>query len=103
MSGMPGVTMPGGNMPSPAMSAEMMKAMEEQTRKNLGLFQDAMKAFNPFLASMSTGMGATPPKTATEKPAAESQAAPAAKSDDFQTLKDQLAAMQQRLETLSQK
>jgi polyhydroxyalkanoate synthesis repressor PhaR len=86
--------MPG--VPGAALPADMMKTMEEQTRKNMAMFQDAMKAFNPFLASMSTGMGAAAP----EKPAAKPDSA---KLDDFETLKQQMAAMAERLDSLSRK
>jgi polyhydroxyalkanoate synthesis repressor PhaR len=94
--------MPG--IPGAALPADMMKSMEEQTRKNMAMFQDAMKAFNPFLASMSTGMG-TPNMgagmgTAHEKPAAKPETA---KADDLETLKQQMAAMTERLESLSRK
>jgi polyhydroxyalkanoate synthesis repressor PhaR len=89
MPGMPGV-------PGAALPAEMMKSMEEQTRKNMTMFQDAMKAFNPFLASMSTGMGTAAPETPAAKPET-------AKADDLETLKKQMAAMTERLESLSRK
>jgi polyhydroxyalkanoate synthesis repressor PhaR len=90
--------MPG--IPGAALPADMMKTMEEQTRKNMSMFQDAMKAFNPFLASMSTGMGAGMGAAAPEKPAAKPEAT---KADDFETLKQQMAAMAERLDSLSRK
>jgi polyhydroxyalkanoate synthesis repressor PhaR len=102
MPGIPGV-------PGAALPAEMIKSMEEQTRKNMAMFQDAMKAFNPFLASMSTGMGTTGMGAglgagmgagAPEKPAAKPEAA---KADDLEVLKKQMAAMTERLESLSRK
>jgi polyhydroxyalkanoate synthesis repressor PhaR len=72
------------------------KGLEEHAKRNMAMFQDAMKLFNPFAASM--GMPGAPSPKATE---AEPQAAPQSNKDDFQTLKDQLAAMQQKLDTLS--
>jgi polyhydroxyalkanoate synthesis repressor PhaR len=73
---------------------DSFKGMEDQAKRNMALFNDAMKMFNPF-ASM---MGAAPAPAPAAKPA---QAAPAASKDDLQSLKDQLAAMQQKLETIS--
>ncbi len=72
---------------------DAMKGLEEQTRKNMVMFQEAMKVFNPFAAAM--GM-----PTAPAAPAAKPAPAPESK-DDFQTLKEQMAAMQQKLDTLS--
>jgi polyhydroxyalkanoate synthesis repressor PhaR len=66
---------------------DSFKGMEDQAKRN-------MKMFNPF-ASM---MGGAPAPAPAAKPA---QAAPAASKDDLQSLKDQLAAMQQKLETIS--
>lgn len=64
-----------------------MKAIEEQTRRNIELFQNAMRMFTPF-----------PPQ---EKTAAEGDdsAAPA-KGDDLQELKEQIAAMQRKLDQM---
>ena len=73
---------------------ENFKGMEEQAKRNMAMFNDAMKMFNPFAGMMPGGMGS---------PAAKSQSqpsAPAASKDDLQTLKDQLAAMQDKLNTM---
>jgi polyhydroxyalkanoate synthesis repressor PhaR len=74
-----------------------VKGLEEQSKRNMAMFQDAMKMFNPFAAAMGGGMpvgtkagGEAPPKAASESP-----------KDDFQVLKEQMAAMQQKLDTLS--
>ena len=72
-------------------SADPFKSMEEQTTRNMTMFAEALRVFNPFAAA---AMGAAPPATAA-KPAE-----PAAK-DDLQTMKDQLSAMQRQLETLA--
>jgi polyhydroxyalkanoate synthesis repressor PhaR len=78
---------------------DAMKLVEETAKRNMQLFQDSMKMFapfggaagfaNPFAAAAGAG-DAVPPETAK----------PAPKRDDLQELKDQLAAMQQKLETL---
>ena len=71
------------------------KGLEEQTKRNMVMFQDAMKMFNPFAAAM--GM----PKAASPGGEAAPRATPESPKDDFQALKDQMAAMQQKLDTLS--
>jgi polyhydroxyalkanoate synthesis repressor PhaR len=73
-----------------------MKAMQEATTRNMAMFNDAMRVFNPFAAMGVPGGTASPPP----KPAAASAAAG---KDDLQVLKDQLAAMQQKLDTMSRK
>jgi polyhydroxyalkanoate synthesis repressor PhaR len=72
-----------------------MKAMQEATTRNMAMFNDAMRVFNPF-AAMAVPPGGT--ASAPPKPAAS-----AAGKDDLQVLKDQLAAMQQKLDTLAPK
>ena len=72
---------------------DAFKGMEDHAKRNMAMFNDAMKMFNPFAAMMG---GAAPDAP---KPAAAPQAA--ASKDDLQVLKDQLAAMQQKLETIT--
>ena len=75
------------------------KLLEEAAKRNMTMFQDSMKMFTPFgaanfanpFAAAAGASDAVPPKTAA--------AAPAAK-DDLQILKDQLAAMQQKIESM---
>jgi len=59
-----------------------MKLMEEQARRNIEMFQNAMRMFTPFAGAPEA-----------EKPAPE-------RRDDLQELKDQIAAMQRRLEQM---
>ncbi|MDX8513810.1 polyhydroxyalkanoate synthesis repressor PhaR [Mesorhizobium captivum] len=66
-----------------------MKALEEQTRRNVEMFQNAMRMFTPFPPGGSNS--ATP----AEPPKKEE------KSDDLQELKAQIAAMQRKLDTMS--
>ena len=71
---------------------DAFKGMEDHAKRNMAMFNDAMKMFNPFAAMM----GGAPESS---KPAATPQAS--ASKDDLQVLKDQLAAMQQKLETIT--
>lgn len=66
-----------------------MKALEEQTRRNVEMFQNAMRMFTPF---PSAGGNSTAPA---EPPKKEE------KGDDLQELKAQIAAMQRKLDTMS--
>ncbi|RWH54892.1 MAG: polyhydroxyalkanoate synthesis repressor PhaR [Mesorhizobium sp.] len=63
-----------------------MKALEEQTRRNVEMFQNAMRMFTPF---PSGGPNPAEPPKKDEK------------SDDLQELKAQIAAMQRKLDTMS--
>jgi polyhydroxyalkanoate synthesis repressor PhaR len=68
-----------------------MKAIEEQTRRNIELFQNAMRMFTPFPAG---GTGDAPPQPEPLKREPE-------KPDELQDLKEQIAAMQRKLDRLS--
>ncbi|MEX4008347.1 polyhydroxyalkanoate synthesis repressor PhaR [Neoaquamicrobium sediminum] len=63
-----------------------MKAIEEQTRRNVELFQNAMRMFTPF-----------PPQTTQDT---TEEDATGDKPDDLQDLKDQIAAMQRKLDQM---
>ena len=76
---------------------DAIKAMQDHAQRNMAMFGDAMKVFNPFAAAAMGG--AVPGAPAAGKP----PGAPAGSKDDLQALKDQLAAMQQKLDTLSTK
>ncbi|MBZ9759989.1 polyhydroxyalkanoate synthesis repressor PhaR [Mesorhizobium sp. CA14] len=66
-----------------------IKALEEQTRRNVEMFQNAMRMFTPFPpAGGNSAAPAEPPKKEE-------------KSDDLQELKAQIAAMQRKLDTMS--
>lgn len=79
-----------GNMgKSPAEMMKMttpIKAFEDQTKRNIEMFQNAMRMFTPFPAAES------------QTPAPEAPEAGADKDDDLQELKEQIAAMQRRLD-----
>ncbi len=78
-----------GKSPIGMMGLEPMKAMEETVRRNTELFQNAMTMFIPF-----GGAAAAP-----TEPAPES-AKPAAARDDLSDMKEQIAAMQRKLESM---
>ncbi len=72
-----------------------MKAIEEQTRRNIEMFQNAMRMFTPFPQAGGAAEAAQgeekgePGKDETEK------------AGDLQELKEQIAAMQRKLDTMS--
>lgn len=70
--------------------ATPMKALEEQTRRNMEMFQNAMRMFTPF-PTASTGAAAP-----AEAPKKDEKG-----GDDLQELKAQIAAMQRKLDTMS--
>ncbi|MEO8137347.1 MAG: polyhydroxyalkanoate synthesis repressor PhaR, partial [Betaproteobacteria bacterium] len=74
--------------------ATPIKALEEQTRRNMEMFQNAMRLFTPFPPAGGNGAAAAPPTEPAKKEAPE-------KSDDLQELKEQIAAMQRKLDTMS--
>ena len=64
-----------------------MKAIEEQTRRNMEIFQNAMRMFTAF------------PAAGTTAPEAE-EAPKAKKTDELADLKEQIAAMQRKLDSI---
>jgi len=72
--------------------ATPIKALEEQTRRNMEMFQNAIRMFTPF----PNGTTGTPPAAAPEpapKPAP-------GKAEDLQELKEQIAAMQRKIDSM---
>lgn len=71
--------------------ATSQQLVEEQTRKNMAAFTEAMQMFNPFMAGLAP------------KPA-DQEATPASgekeDSDDLKTMRDQIAQMQRKLDEL---
>jgi polyhydroxyalkanoate synthesis repressor PhaR len=74
--------------------AAPMKAMEEQARRNAEMFQNAMRMFSPFpMPGAESG--------ADEKEGPGEQPAPSEdKPDDLRELKDQIAAMQRKIDQM---
>ncbi|MBL4891195.1 MAG: polyhydroxyalkanoate synthesis repressor PhaR [Rhizobiaceae bacterium] len=78
------------NMQIPGMGAGMdLSVIEEQVQQNAEMFQKAMGMFNPFAGGTQDGKPDAPAPS--EKPSA----------DELQTLKQQLAAMQEKMDKLS--
>jgi len=71
-------------------TGEPFKNMEEHAKRNMAMFSDAMKLFNPFAAMAQPG-AAPGDKTASSTPASQ---------DDLQTMKDQLTAMQEKINNM---
>ena len=84
-----------GNTPIDMMNmsnvAGPMKALEEQTRRNMEMFQNAMRMFTPFPQAGTTGPEpdeAPPPRK------------PTAANEDLADLKEQIASMQRKLDQM---
>ena len=75
-----------------AWGADPFKAMQDQASRNMAMFSDAMRVFNPFAAAMGTAQPA--------KPAAQN-GTPGAAKDDLQSLKDQLAGDRRALDAVA--
>jgi polyhydroxyalkanoate synthesis repressor PhaR len=85
----------------PTPGSNPLQLMETQVRRNTEMFREAMGMFNPFLAS-AMGM----PDKAAQRAAPERGHEPAPASptaDDFSAMREQLAAMQRRLEEMDKK
>ncbi len=67
--------------------------LEEMSKKNMALFENAVKVFSPFQTDTNSGPGATTPSGG--KPAAESSA------DSLDTLKKQVDLLQKQLDIIS--
>ncbi len=80
-----------GGQPMDAMN-EPLKAIEDQTRRNMEMFQQAMSMFTPFAAAGQTGE-----ESGDEKPGVEEDQSG---TDDLRELKEQIAAMQQKIDSM---
>jgi polyhydroxyalkanoate synthesis repressor PhaR len=75
------------------------RALEEQAKRNVTLFQQAMKMFNPFAVleaerDKSAERGASEPESPPPAPAT---------NDDLEALRSQIAAVQRQLDRLAKK
>ncbi len=85
-----------------------LDAMQEQTRKNMAMFEKAMAMWTPFGGAQAPG---AKPQEEAGQPGAAKGAQPAqakaaseeASKSDLDDLKAQLASMQEKIEKLSQK
>ncbi len=86
-----------GKTPVEMMAMKMpLKAIEEQTRRNMEMFQNAMRMFTPF------NLGKTSEEEAGE-PAEETQPAAQSADGDLQEMRDQIAAMQRKIDSIGSK
>jgi polyhydroxyalkanoate synthesis repressor PhaR len=99
---------------STAAGGDAFKLIEETTKRNMQLFQDSLKMFTPFGGGLggglASGLGSAMPPGFTN-PFAPPAASPAGKPaqaersntsrDDLQVLREQMAAMQEKLEALN--
>ena len=77
--------------------ADPFKAMQEQTERNMAMFHDAMRMFNPFAAAMANQQQAKPQEQAKPRDTAAAQG----NRDDLQALKDQISAMQRKIDAIA--
>jgi polyhydroxyalkanoate synthesis repressor PhaR len=68
--------------------AAPIKVIEEQTRRNIELFQNAMRLFTPFPPGGQQAAPAEPSRKESEKP------------DELSELKQQIAAMQRKIDSM---
>ena len=71
---------------------EPFKVIDDQVKKNMAMFENAMKLFNPFAAPKDH-----PPE------AAPASREPASAASELKAMQEQLREMQRRIEKLSQK
>ena len=86
MNAMGGKEVPGG---------QMFSAMEEQARKNMAMFNQAISMFAPFTAPAQAGEA--------EAPAPASAPRDAGAAPDFDEMRRQIFEMQRQIESLSRK
>ena len=84
-----------GKTPMDMMGMSMpMKALEEQTRRNMEMFQNAMRMFSPFPqgtpSDRNGGGGRSEPKSRDER-------------EELEELRDQIAAMQRKIDNIGRR
>jgi polyhydroxyalkanoate synthesis repressor PhaR len=80
--------------------AEPFRALEDQVKRNMGMFQEAMRMFNPFMP-LGPGEQRRQPEE-TPKPSPK-QGEAAATQDELKVLRTQLQAVQRQLDALAAK
>ncbi|HMQ57955.1 MAG TPA: polyhydroxyalkanoate synthesis repressor PhaR [Rhizobiaceae bacterium] len=81
-----------GKTPLDMMGMNPMQVVEETTRRNMEMFQNAMRMFSPF------GAGMTAPQA--EDADTAPKAKPGADAEDLKAMRDQIAAMQRKLDEM---
>lgn len=84
-----------------AFGGDPFRAMEEQAKHNIAMFEKAMAVFNPFAAA-----GNPPDASSRERKASSSQPdnnnrPPEATQNELKALRDQLAVMQKQIDALA--
>lgn len=74
-------------------SPEPFKLMDDQVKKNMTMFEDAMKMFNPFAPQTKEQRSDAPPAVHE----------PASSANELKAMQEQLREMQRRLESLTAK
>jgi polyhydroxyalkanoate synthesis repressor PhaR len=87
------------NMTSAMGEANPFAKLEEVTRQNVNMFQQAMSAFNPFQMPGMPGAASSEQTEATPEPAAAKKD----NADDLSSLKDKLADLEKQIGKLSEK
>jgi polyhydroxyalkanoate synthesis repressor PhaR len=84
----------------PSLTTPMFGSIEELTRKNMVLFEQALAMFSPFANSLQT-----PSEKSADKPAGESSPEPAEQStkNDLEEMKRQLDQLQKQIESFVSK
>jgi len=100
-AGAPFASVPFGGAP---FGAAALEAMQDQTRRNMELFQKAMSLWSPFTGAMpgmsaANGNGAEAARAAAPQPRPDPQGTP--ESGDLAAMREQLAAMQRQLDRLA--
>ena len=84
-----------------------MEALQEQTRKNLAMFEQAVSMFSPFATTSDTAVRSDGSAQSEKKSSGDDQAKRRSKaesretSDELAALRDQLTVMQKQLDSLS--
>ena len=86
-----------GNSPIAAPTRHMFENIEEQTRKNMSMFQQALSMFSPF-AALGLGGAAKPG----DAPRHEAKSDDGGRTD-IDTLKQQMADLQEKIETIAKR
>jgi polyhydroxyalkanoate synthesis repressor PhaR len=84
---------------SQALGGDPFKALEEQTRHNLAMFEKAMAMFNPFAVLSGAQPSSDERRSAPQRPAREEQKESAV--DEMELLRQQLSAMQRQIDALA--
>jgi polyhydroxyalkanoate synthesis repressor PhaR len=80
-----------GHTPLAGPTRQMFQSMEEQTRKNMAIFRQALTMFNPFVAAAAASSGEARSATSAETPA----------STDLEELRRQVGDLQKRIDGIS--